>query len=917
MVTTIGDSIIKMIGGNYINESEDYNLNNLFLSEDEKYDDDKNGLKKIFYYYENLIVPQIINKQKYYDNNYNIRYGKINIEDYGLKLKNEYDEENNDVKLDFYPIAPNIINTLIQELQRKYYNFFPKAIDSDSINETLELMTEEMKSILIDNARKLFFSNVKSPTEEELSNLDEEQRTKILQEHETQMQELEKQFQALPKIQKYYKTNYKPEIVKWAENLIKRDILKFNTKILFKDIFEEHLVVGERYCHVKDLGFDYIPEFIPAKDCGSIQSPHVHDCSESVAFYWTELLEVQHLISKYGHLLSEDDIEFLKDSRNNVYTGNTFRIKDEFSNNKYLNEVNAHNYRVFENLLSDTSDSRNSIRVRHQYFLVPRKLAKLTIRKRLMDNEKINNNEYKDIVEIVDPDIYISNNKLFGIESKYANNDKILDNLIEGEHLDYFYINEVFYGSRIGVYITNNDTLLQNSPKKDIWLKLEKLDYQGSSNYTNYGTQIPVFGGKINSKTETYISEIDKLKPHQVFYNYLMNRCKSLFITWIAPYYMANQSFFGVQSLEESWQEDSIFKSILAGEENSIVPIDTTNNGTTNQVPQNIIKIDPDRSNYIRTLYEFANLIKKEAYEQIGTSPQFLGQISAQETATGVNAAQNRSVLQLEHLYEEHYELVKKVHQYMLDLAQVKHFKQGGLIEMSYVTTDSQQVIFKTHADNIPLTKKVGIFFTDTSKENENLQLMKQLAMSDNTMGSSAYEKMLILQANSQDYLLDKLKTLKDEVYEQELKRQESISQQQQTAINAQAEAQLAKQKFEAEQNQLDRELSLLETQIQALGRSNNNDQNSNNTFDVSEIMKNNLENQKLSASIETERNRLNNNSEKDRQNFILKQNELIEKKNLSNQNYLLKLKELETKLKISNNQLQQAKENKNKYDKK
>lgn len=77
------------------------------------------------------------------------------------------------------------------------------------------------------------------------------------------------------------------------------------------------------------------------------------------------------------------------------------------------------------------------------------------------------------------------------------------------------------------------------------------------------------------------------------------------------------------------------------------------------------------------------------------------------------------------------------------------------------------------------------------------------------------------------------------------------------------------------------------------------------------------MTNQKLSASIETERNRLNNNSEKDRQNFILKQNELIEKKNLSNQNYLLKLKELETKLKISNNQLQQAKENKNKYDKK
>lgn len=909
------------IFGHSVGNAENNTVSNLFISEKEKYKNNNEGLKKIFNYYEYHISPQLALKKERYDINYDFRYGKINEEDFGLKIDDENPEPK--IKIDNYPIAPNIVNTLIQEGQKRNYSFFPKTVDSQSTNEILEMMTEEIKNNLISKAKAIFLSKAQLPTDEELSNIPEEEKEKVLAEIENKKKQLEEEFKNIPSIQQYYKTKYKPEIVIWAEHLIERDTLKFNINKLSKLLLEDHIVVGDRILHVRDLGNDYMPEYIPSKNYGVITSPDSKCISESIALYWYEELEVPHIITKYGNFLSKENIEYLKDVHSKTYVNNKIRLHDTnlYGINKRYDEVNVNNYIVFNNMINGTStNSYTSAIIRHCYFLVPRKLGKLTIRQKIKTLDENNNEifEYKDIVEIIDPDVYETDKKILNFDTVYKSNKKTLENLIEGEHIDIFYINEVFYGCKINTEL-NMFSSLENKEdyKKEIWIKIEKLDYQGSSNYTDYGTQIPCFGGKIHSKTSTCVSELDKLKPYAVMHNYIMNRVKSLAISWIAPYYGINNSLFGQSSLEESWQEDPIFKSIIAGEETGVVPFDTTLNGTTNQLPQNIVRIDPDRSNMIRTFWEFATLIKQEAYSQIGTSAQFLGNISPNETATGVNMAQNRTLTQLEHIYEEHFELIKKIYQYMVDIAQVKHFKKGGLIDMSYVTSDAQREIFMINSDQLPLTKKIGLFMTNSSKENQTLELMRQLALTDNTMGASAYEKMLMIDASSKEKLLDKLRILREDNITQSQKRDEMIQNQQNSALEAQQQALLAKQTFEAEQNQLDRELELLKSQIIALGRSQNNDQNLNNKFDVVEIAKYNLENEKLYNSLEIERNKLDSDKENKRQKLILQQTDLINKQKISEQNYILKLKELDTKLKISNNQLLQAKENKNKYDKK
>ena len=198
------------------------------LSEENKYANDKLSLKKMFIYHENLAMPAIKAKRKKIEKNYKLAYGQIDYSDYGIETS-EYADElkliggnivsdkpiEDEIKLDFFPILPAIKNSVVQELERKYQNFFPRLVDSESINEILNLKNSEIISSLIDIKKQQFEAKL-SP--EVLNN--EEQYNQAMSE-----------FQKLPEIEQYYKTSYKHDIVKWVEHLLQRNEMKFNLGI--------------------------------------------------------------------------------------------------------------------------------------------------------------------------------------------------------------------------------------------------------------------------------------------------------------------------------------------------------------------------------------------------------------------------------------------------------------------------------------------------------------------------------------------------------------------------------------------------------------------------------------------------------------------------------------------------------------
>lgn len=890
---------------------------NFLLTEEEKLKNDKIAVKKIFNYNESLCLGQLSAKRKKYEENYKLTKGVINKSDYFLEdeYKDDYkildEAPPTGIDLEFFPIIPNIVNSLKQELKKKYVNFHPKMVDSQSINEYIYELNETVKNDLIKTIQESFMQFEQAP---------EGASQEELQKYE---QELQKKFESLPHVQKAFQANYKPEIVKWAEHLLNRDMLKYNMENLSAEIFEDQLILNERYLHVNILNGERIPEWISPDKVGYIKSPHSKCVSEGTCVYFLEHLTVQGMITKYGYLLKEKDIEKITNFYSLGTSTGGFVLHDHHRQADRTDLEAMTNFAKLESLIDGQHLDPNTMELAHQYFIIPRKLGKVTIKNKVVATNPETGEEIVNIdTEIIEVDDTFKVPK--EVKNEYEKGkEKTGENLLTGIHVDWYYINEVWRGIKASLLASPQGPILNASKSEDIhediWIKLEKMEYQGRPEDEKWDTLLPVFGGPVEYKKIQYSkSLVDTLAPFQKYYNYLMNKIKELVITELMPFYVLNKEMLGANSLEESWQDDPYFKFIISGQENGVTVADLegANPQLLAAMPQQSV-INLDRSNAIKTRWELAQLFKNEGYATVGTSPQFLGQVGQYENTGAVNAGIQQSTMQIQHLFDSHFELMRNVHQYMIDVAQVLHYKKGGMVELSYLNSDTQNQIFKIEAAKLPLSKKVGLYIVNSIKENEILFSMKQLALQDNTMGADGYEKALILTANSQASILDRLKEQQARRDRMQQQQQEMQMQMQERELEAAREERQASQEFEAKENQLDRELEYITTQMQTLGWMKDSDLNKNGQFDVTEIAKIDSTNQKISNDLMINKEKLDMERNKSYQDLMLKKQELDTARQNNFLTYQTKMQDIRNKRLMKELDFKIAKENKNKYDKK
>ncbi len=853
--STVTSSVIDLfnstkIGNSSEVENEDL-VPNLLLSEADKYKNDKEAIKKLFRYNESICLGQITHKKVKYEDNYKLAKGIINKDDYFItdedpELKLLDEKPPSSIELEFFPIIPNIVNILKQEMQRVYFNIHPKMVDNESTNEALYLLSSKIKQEVISTLNKSF-TQVESINNTP-QNKEEQQKLQA---------ELEQKFKDLPHVQKAFEAEYKPEILKWASHMIQYNNMRFRLERLSDAAMEDQLIMNERYIHINHLNNDYEPELISPDKVGVIKSPTVDCSSKSVAVYFIEELTIQGLITKYGYLLSSEDIESLNIMMGPGYNTGGFRIDDFYKENKRTDTTSMINFAKIESLISGNTLQPNSIEVAHQYFLVPRKIGKLTTKRKI----EVEDEETGELIVNIDINVLEvddSYKKPKEIINVYAEGKpKTAENLIEGAHVDWFYINEVWRGIR---------TRVLNTPVK--------------------------------------------------YYNYLMNKIKELVITELMPFYILNKEYLGSNSMEDSWQDDPYFKFIISGQENglSIADMEGANPQLLNAMPQQSI-INLDRSNAIKTRWELAQLFKNEGYSVVGATPQFLGSVGQYETSNGIQTSVQRSSMQIQHLFDSHFDLMLNIHQYMIDLSQVIHFKNGGMVELSYHNSDTQNVIFRTESKNLPLSKKVGLYLINSVKENEIVNTIKTLALQDNTMGADGYEKALVLTANSQIEILDRLRVMRERKEAMEQAQQQMQQQMQELELKARREEREATEIFTAKENQLDRELEYITAQIKTLGWMEDVDTNDNNVFDVAEIAKIEGINSKIAGDLELNKEKVALEKNKILQNLSLEREKLLESRRMNLLNYQTKLKELDTKRYMKDVDMKIAKENKFKHE--
>lgn len=786
------------------NKKFPYNISDadfkLVSTEKEKEKDNMRLIKDLVYDYErrgreqlNYIREDILKK-------YNLAYGVIDQSDY-IKGETEYETEveflggeSLDFDLKFYPIIPNIVNTLTNFLTKIKVTSSAIALNREAQNEILRQKNDQIRALLIGKAQQLFDIGL------------EEQGVTPESQPDVYQQQLEI-FQALPHIQKYYGTDFRLEVEQWANHRLEGDEKRFQMKSLEKKLFFNKLVCDRPFIHINLVGETYKPEVLRPENCFYLRSPHVEDVSEGIMFGWNDYDSAVNLINRYGDKLSKEDVERLQ--RFYLSTRFTQHTADIYNKDIPDELAQAQNYIAFRTENRDNGNSKHRgeeykehlIEVMHMYLQVPRKLYKLTI-----------NTGTQKFSTIVDEDYKIDLRPVYQ-EGK----EKSVDNLVYGEHLETLFINELWRCIKINLTRNPNPDL-----GEDIWVTLDKYPVQISNpRISTFGSIIPVHGGPMTNEYSPSVSIVDKCKPWQVFYNYLWNRNNQILQTEIGLFLMFNQNAIPQESMGEEWGKNNVIKWLLAARDVGIAPTDNSPINTGQSALQASggfgQVVDLTRTNEVLQKSRLAEICKQECLSIVGVSPQLLGDISPNETATGVNQGIQKSITQLKHLYDEHFTMMELANQTLLEVAKYCAINHPSVSE-SYMNDDGERIIFETDTINFPLYQ-LGVFTTSSFDDSILNEEIRQWAIRDNTLEADTLDRLTLISSKSIGDTYEKLKSLKGDKEKKEQQRAQQEAQQQQLAIEAREREIESARQWDGLQKQLDRENYLKVNELRVIGQ--------------------------------------------------------------------------------------------------
>jgi hypothetical protein len=156
-------------------------------------------------------IKQIQAKARRIMKNYKLAKGTIDKSDYIPAVENEMNEvlevltegQNEALELKFYPIIPNVINTLVSEFAKRNTKIDYRAIDEYSYNEIMSKKTEEISKVLVEYAQQKLLAHMLEMGMDPNS-------------QEAQQQMDPEALKKLPEIEEFYSKKYQTLGEKWA-----------------------------------------------------------------------------------------------------------------------------------------------------------------------------------------------------------------------------------------------------------------------------------------------------------------------------------------------------------------------------------------------------------------------------------------------------------------------------------------------------------------------------------------------------------------------------------------------------------------------------------------------------------------------------------------------------------------------------
>jgi hypothetical protein len=842
--------------------------------------------------------------------NYKLAKGIIDKTDYIVEDDNEYadlidtltKEDASALELKFYPIIPNVINTLVSEFAKRNTRVSYTAVDEYSYNEMLELKRTQVEEVLLFEAEQKMAMALA-----EMDPNSEEYKQKMAPDN----------LKTLPEIQQFFNKDYRSMVEQWAEHQHRVDVERFRMDELEERGFRDMLITDREFWHFKMLEDDYDVELWNPVLTFYQKSPDTRYVSQAQWAGKFDMMTVSDVIDKYGWLMTEDQmkaLELIYPVRSAGYPiqgyQNDGSYYDATKSHEWNTKMPSLGYRQFTSMwdnayyggdivnwiMMSSEDyfdlgMSNMLRVTTVYWKSQRRIGHLT---RISDNGNVSQDIIDETYVVVDKPVY--NTNILKNKSK--------DNLVFGEHIDWIWINEVWGGVKIG---PNRPTFWgSNNPGgiNPIYLGINQnlinpLKFQFKGDNSMYGCKLPIEGAVFTDRNTRSTALIDLMKPFQIGYNIVNNQIADILVDELGTVILLDQNALPRHSLGEDWGKNNLAKAYVAMKNFQMLPLDTSITNTENALAfQHYQKLDLEQTNRLMSRIQLANYFKQQAFEVIGITPQRLGQqIGQTNTATGIEQAVSASYAQTETYFIQHCDyLMPRVHQMRTDLAQYYQSTKPST-RLQYVTSMDERKNFEINGTEL-LLRDLNIFCTTKANHRATLEQLKQMAIQNNTTGASIYDIGNVLRSESIAEVSTILKASEAKQKAEKQAEMQQAQQMQEQQLQAKAEEQRQKLEFEAAENQKDREARILEAQIRSAGYGAMQDVNQNQESDYIDYLDRMEKSDQYAQT-------MNLNREKE----TVKQMEHRDKMNIEQQ-------KLNTQREIAQTQLQIARENKNKFDK-
>lgn len=859
--------------------------------------------------------------------NYKLAKGQIDKSDYFVENDNEMrdlvetlvQEDMSALELKFYPIVPNIINVLVSEFAKRNSKVTFRGVDEYSYNEQLEQKRMQIEQTLLSQAQEqLLIKMIEAGMDP--------QDPEVKQQVEEQMNP--ENLKTLPQIQSFFDKDYRSMCEQWASHQYQVDCDRFHMDELEERAFRDMLITDREFWHFRMGEDDYDIELWNPVLTFYHKSPEARYISQGNYVGRTDMMTVSDVIDKYGYLMTEEQLKSLEaiypiraagyplqgyqndgsyydatksHAWNTNMPGLAYRqLTSMMTNSPAFNEGYGSVYGggdIVNWIMSEGEDyaplgTAFLLRVTTAYWKSQLRVGHLT---------KITESG-ETITDIVGEDYKVTDKAVY---NNLLIKNKTKDTLVFGEHIDWIWINQVWGGVKIGPNLPSYYGMNNANGVSPMYLGIDRnrigpLKYQFKGDDTLYGCKLPVEGAVFNDRNTRSTSLVDLTKPFQIGYNIVNNQIADILVDELGTVILLDQNALPRHSMNEDWGKNNLAKAYVAMKNFQMLPLDTTITNTENPLAfQHFQKLDLEQTNRLLSRIQLANYFKQQCFETIGITPQRLGQqIGQTETAKGVEQAVTGSYAQTETYFINHSDyLMPRVHEMRTDLAQYYQSRKPS-VRLQYITSNDEKVNFEINGTDL-LLRDLNIYCTTKANHRAIVEQMKELMINNNTTGSSVYDLGNVMQAQSLAELNTALKSTErkaNKIRQEESQHQENLKQME---IEARLKEKQMQVDYETAKDEANRRRDILVAEIRAAGMAGAVDLNANAQSDFLDIM------EKIKNSEEFQQN-INLQSQKEESKIAQD-----EKRNQ------IEREKMETSMKMKEIDLQIAKENKNKFDKK